>query len=209
MSLRPHSKTHATVSFRGLILELTPELISGVTGLPLGLPWSKEGRSLGQVAKKSFFLPEEHPVEDKNRVRRTSLPPFWSEVSYQIMKYITCEGRFSIIYGYHFRLLCELSHGIDLPPPKKLSIPYFLLQSLIECGTNLNEGIQDQVAHHGLIKLLLEDALLTYTVPISWEVFRNMSKDDNIRTLAENITPSGSEEGEHTEGIEKNNDEGT
>ena len=57
MSLRPQSKTHATVSFRGLTLELTPELISAVTGLPLGLPWSKEEISLGQVAKKSLFLP--------------------------------------------------------------------------------------------------------------------------------------------------------
>ncbi|MCY6525006.1 hypothetical protein, partial [Actinobacillus pleuropneumoniae] len=66
-------------------LEFTPELISHVTGLPLGLPWSKEERSLGQAAKKSFFLPEEHPVEDKNGVWRTSLPPLWSEVSFQIM----------------------------------------------------------------------------------------------------------------------------
>lgn len=62
MSLRPHSKTHATVSFKGLTLELTPKLISGVIGLPLGLPWSKEERSLGQVAKNNFFLPEEHLV---------------------------------------------------------------------------------------------------------------------------------------------------
>lgn len=108
MSLRPQSKTQATVSFRGLTLELTPELISRVTSLPLGLPWRKEERSLGQVSKKTFFLPKEHPVEDKNGVRRTSLPPLWSEVNFQIMKYITCEGRFSIFYGYHFRLLCEL-----------------------------------------------------------------------------------------------------
>ena len=38
MSLRPHSKTHATVSFRGLTIEITPEFINRVTGLPLGLP---------------------------------------------------------------------------------------------------------------------------------------------------------------------------
>ena len=75
MSLRSHSKTHATISFRGLTLELTPDFISRITGLPLGLPWSKEEKSLGQVAKKTFFLPEKHPVEDKNRVRRTSFPP--------------------------------------------------------------------------------------------------------------------------------------
>jgi hypothetical protein len=42
MSLRPHSKTHATVSFRGLTLELTPDFISRIIGLAMGLPWSKE-----------------------------------------------------------------------------------------------------------------------------------------------------------------------
>ena len=99
---------------------------------------------------------------------------------------------------------------MDLPAAKKLSIPYFLLQSLIECGTKLNEGISDQWAHHGLIKLLVEDALHTYMVPISWEIFRNMSRNDSIITLAENITPSSRlEEGEKTEEMEKNNDEGT
>ena len=97
---------------------------------------------------------------------------------------------------------------MDLPPAKKLSIPYFLLQSLIECGTRLNEGVLDQLAHHVLIKLFVEDALHTYTIPISWETFKNMSRDDNIITLAENITPSNSDEGEKTEEIEKNNDEG-
>ncbi len=38
MSLRPHSKTHAIVSFKGLTLELTPDFINRITGLPLSLP---------------------------------------------------------------------------------------------------------------------------------------------------------------------------
>ena len=119
------------------------------------------------------------------------------------MKYITCEGRFSIVYGYHFKLLSELRHGMDLPPEKKLSIPYFLLQSLIECGTKLKEGTPDQLAHHGLIKILVEDDLHTYTVPLSWEIFRNMSRDDDIRILAEELTSSSSEESGHTKAGEK------
>jgi len=65
MSLRPHSKTHATFSCRGLTLELTSKLISRISGLPLGLPWRKEERSLGQIGKRTFYLPEEHPVEEK------------------------------------------------------------------------------------------------------------------------------------------------
>ena len=49
----------------------------------------------------------------------------------------------------------------------------------------------------------MEDALHTYTVPLSWEIFRNMSRDDDIRILAEELTSSSSEEREHTEVGEK------
>lgn len=137
---------------------------------------------MGQAGKKTFFQPGEDLVEDKNGVRKTSLPPPWDKVNHQIMKYITYEGRFNIVYGYHFRLLHELRYGMDLPPVKKLSLPYFLLQSLIECSTKLHAGVPNQLAHHGLIKLLVEDALHTYTIPIAWNIFINMSRDDDIKT---------------------------
>jgi len=58
-SLQSKSKTLATVNFRGLTLKLTPQLISWVTELPLGMPWDKEERKLGQNSKKEFFLLEE------------------------------------------------------------------------------------------------------------------------------------------------------
>ena len=56
-ALKPKSKTLATVNFRGLSLRLTPQFISRVTELPMGLPWDKEERKLGQKAKKEFFPP--------------------------------------------------------------------------------------------------------------------------------------------------------
>jgi len=87
---------------------------------------------------KGHFSADENPVEDKNGVRRTRIPPPWSKVSYQIMKYITCEGRFNIVYGYPFRLLHELRYGMDLPTTRKINLPYFLLHSLRECCTKLN-----------------------------------------------------------------------
>jgi len=70
------------MNFRGLTIKLTPQLISRVTDLPLGIPWSKEERALGQKAKKEFFLLEEQFSEDKNGIQRASLHPFWSEVSF-------------------------------------------------------------------------------------------------------------------------------
>lgn len=79
-----------------------------------------------------FFLEGEEPTEDKNGVRRVSLPYPWNEVSYQLIKYISCEGRYSVVYDYHFRLLEELRFGAETPPHHRPNIPYFLQQSLID-----------------------------------------------------------------------------
>ena len=59
---------------RGLSIELTPELISRITTLPLGVPWRKEDKGNSQTAKKKFFLEGEKSMEDKNGIRRASLP---------------------------------------------------------------------------------------------------------------------------------------
>lgn len=127
LSLTPHSKTHATVSPRGLTIEITLEFISRVNCLPLGLPQSKEEKPLGQFTKNTFFQPDEHPVEDRNGIKRKSIPYSWDEVSYQIIKYLSYEGRYNMVDVYHFRILHELRYGMDLPTTQKLSIPYFLL----------------------------------------------------------------------------------
>ena len=141
--LRPKSKVLATVKFRGLSLKVTPQSISRITELPMGLPWDKEERKQSQQAKKEFFPPNEEFSEDKNGVCRISLTPPWNEVSLQIMRYITCEGRHSIVYAYHFRLLTELRHRVNLPVEQKLGLPYFLLQSLMECATKLKDGVPE------------------------------------------------------------------
>jgi hypothetical protein len=71
----------------------------------MGLPWDKEERQEATNAKKLFFHPNERPQEDKNGIKREILPHPWPEVAYHIIKYVTCEGRMSVVYAYHFRLL--------------------------------------------------------------------------------------------------------
>jgi len=182
-SLTPHSRIHATVIVRGLPIDLTPELISRVTTLPLGIPWRKEDKADNQVAKRKFFLKGEEPTEDKNGVRRHSLPYPWSEVGYQLIKYISCEGRYSVVYGYHFWMLEELRFGIETPVNQRLSIPYFLMQSLIDATIKVKEGNSQQLAHHGLIRILIEDSLQNLKIPVTWSVFRDLPIEDEIKTL--------------------------
>jgi hypothetical protein len=57
----------------------------------MGLPWDKEERQEAINAKKTFFHPNEKPHEEKNGIKRESLPHPWPEVAYHIIKYITCE----------------------------------------------------------------------------------------------------------------------
>jgi len=77
-------------------------------------------------------LEGEEPNEEKNGVIREIIPYPWNEVRYHIINYISCEGIFGIVYGYQFRLLHELRFGEEIPPHRRLSVPYFLLQSMID-----------------------------------------------------------------------------
>jgi len=139
-SLTPHSRIHATVIVRGLTIDLTLDFISRVTTLPLGIAWRKEDKADNQVAKRKFFLEGEEPTEDKNGIRRDNLPYPWSKVGYQLIKYISYEGRYSVVYSYHFRMLEELRFGVETPVHQRLNIPYFLMQSLIDSSNKLREG---------------------------------------------------------------------
>lgn len=127
MLLTPQARINATSMVRGLSITITPEFISIITTLSLGMQWRKEDKASNTFAKKNFFLRDEEKIKDKNGIRRESLPYPWDEVSYHIMKCIYCEGRLSIIYGYQFRLLHEMRFGEELPLNRRLSVPYFLL----------------------------------------------------------------------------------
>lgn len=127
MALISHIKVSATTVVRGLAISLSPELISKGTTLPLGIKWGEEDKTTSATTKKNFFTTNEKNIEEKNGFRREILPYPWDEVSYHILKYISCEGRLSVVYGYHFRLLHELRFQASLPLAQRLNVPYFLL----------------------------------------------------------------------------------
>ena len=79
------------------------------------------------MAKRKLFLEGEEPIKEKNGVRRDSLPYPLSEVGYQLIKYISFEGIYSVVYGYHFRILEELRFGVETLVRQRPNIPYFLM----------------------------------------------------------------------------------
>ena len=63
----------------------------------------------------------------------------------------------------------------------------------IDSSIKFKAGSLDQLAHHGLIKIFVEESLHTFTLP-NWEVFRNMTKKGDIKGLTYDISPADNEE---------------
>ncbi len=73
----------------------------------------------------------------------------------------------------------------------------------------MKEGNSQQLAHHGLIRILIEDTLQDLRTPITWSVFRDMLAEDDIKALTYDISPTISEEEikQEEEDIEQDKDE--
>lgn len=104
------------------------------------------------------------------------------EVAYHILKYIFCEERLSVVYGYHFRLLYELRFQAEFPLAQTLSLPYILLQSIRDMIQKVREDKHQHLGHHGLIKLIVVDALNKLRIPILLSKFIDMDRETFIDT---------------------------
>jgi hypothetical protein len=88
-----------------------------------GERWWKKKNVVTEFVNQ-FFLPDK-----KNPNWRKGVPHSWIRLEWHtdlifIQRYITYEGRFSLIYIYHIRLSMHLNGDYPLNPP------YFLLKSL-------------------------------------------------------------------------------
>ena len=98
-------------------------------------------------------------------VSRSWLKSPWDEIAYLVQKYVTCEGRFSLVFLYHIRILQHLNHE------KPMNMPYYLLQSLKKMSSQVkkNKNKERSMHHHGLIKMLVEYELNQKGK--SWNIF--------------------------------------
>ena len=91
------------------------------------------------------------------------------EVVLCVCKFITCEGQFSLVFSYHFKILNHLRHH------KYINMSYFmwkyleLMSRMVKGSKNLDKSL----AYHGLIIFLVKYPLQkkNYT----WESFVGIS----------------------------------
>jgi hypothetical protein len=79
----------------------------------------------------------------------SALKPRWHDLLAIIKQFITCEGRFGLVFLYHLWLLMSF---IDFP----LNMPYFLLRSLYKMAKHFKRQKSDSsLFHHCLIKIII------------------------------------------------------
>jgi hypothetical protein len=140
---------HSVVA--GVRISVTEQDISAVSGLPMdGTRQFSRKHIIGDV-QQSFFLAGERSVPKGRGVQLSSLPPPWPEVARFIKHYLTCEGRYQVVYQHDFLLLSHLRHN------KRVNIPYFLLGCLKNMAHYCRRAKDpaQSLTHHRLVQLLI------------------------------------------------------
>ena len=91
-------------------------------------------------------------------------------------------------------MLEELRFGVETLAHQRLSIPYFLMQLLIDSRKKVKEGNSQQLSHHDLIRILIEVAFQNLRIPMKWSIFRDLPARDDIKTLIYDVSPSVNKE---------------
>ena len=147
--------------FQGVKIPVTEEIIAQVTGLPTkGTRWFSR-KHLILNAQQNFLQPGEN-VEPKGRgVALQSLPQPWPKVAEFVKQYLTCEGRYQVIYQHDFVLLNHLRHG------QLINMPYYLLgclKNMSRYTVNAKHPLQS-LKHHRLAQLLINRGLAENNPP--------------------------------------------
>jgi hypothetical protein len=102
--------------------------------------------------QQSFYLLEERIVFKGRGVQLSSLPPPWSGVARFIKHYLTCEGRYQVVYQHDFLLLSHLRHN------KRVNIPYYFLGCLKNMAhyCRMAKDPTLSLTHHRLVQLLIQ-----------------------------------------------------
>jgi hypothetical protein len=125
--------------------------------------WKKEHVVMEFV--NQFLLPDKHNPYWKKGVPHNWIIQEWHTVLIIIHRYIEFEGRFSLVYIYHIRLLMNING--DYP----LNIPYFLLKILSKMSKRVQSHpttTKGSLFHQVLIKTQVVSALSEVQKPWNW-----------------------------------------
>jgi hypothetical protein len=137
-----------------LEFEVTEKFIAEAIQLPTtGQRWTK-GQPVDKNLCTQLLKPQYRERQWSEGTSRSWLEPQWAQLLAILQRYLTCEGRYTIIFPCHARLLL---HFTGTP----LNIPFFLLKSLKRMAEQVQKAneFRGSLFHFGLVKILIKSAL--------------------------------------------------
>jgi hypothetical protein len=135
-------------------LDITKKFLSEATGLPLiGQKWFKNSK-LDEVPWSLFITSKNIHCCDKGMLI-SLLKIRWHGLLAILRKFVTCEGRYGLIFLYHIRLLMNFISF-------QLNMLFYLLRSLYKMEKRYKkQSLDSSLFHQWLIKLLVVHHLKT------------------------------------------------
>jgi hypothetical protein len=129
-------------------LKVTEEFLSQATRLSaVGQKWFKNVK-VEEVPWTLLFTSRKITSCDRG-MPISFLKIRWHSLLAVMKQFVTCEGRFRLVFLYHLRLLMSF---MGFP----LNMPYYLLRSLYKMGKRFKkQRLNSSLFHHGLIKIIL------------------------------------------------------
>jgi hypothetical protein len=165
-----------------LEFEVMENFISKAIQLPTtGQRWTK-GQPVDKKLCTQLLKPQYRKTPWSEGTSRSWLEPQWAQLLAILQRYLMCEGRYTIIFPCHARLLLHFTGTL-------LNIPFFLLKSLkrmVEQVQKANE-FRGSLFHFGLVKILITSALSKKQE--TWDLFTvktltcAQSKDRSVKPV--------------------------
>jgi hypothetical protein len=153
-------------------LEIDEGFISSATGLPAtGQHWFKNLK-VEEVPWPLLFLSRKVTSCDRG-MPISLLKPRWHDLLMLVKQFVTCEGRYGLVFLYHLHLLMHFIGYL-------VNMPFYFQRSLYKMSKRFKkEKADSSLFHHGLIKLIVVYHLSLHGD--SWESFvaRNGFEDTN------------------------------
>jgi hypothetical protein len=168
---------------------VTEEFVAEAIQLPAtGQRWTK-GQPVDKKLCAQLLKPQYRETKWSEGTSRSWLEPQWAQMLVILQRYLTCEGRYTIIFPCHARLLL---HFTGTP----LNIPYFLLKSLKRMAEQVQRvsEFRGSLFHFGLVKILITCALSKRQE--TWDLFtaktlaRAQSKAKKVKPVSPHKKPN-------------------
>jgi hypothetical protein len=176
-------------------VQVDEAVVAVVTEMPrTGERWFKS-TTIKDIEFRSYLKPEHKCITLKKDIPRSYLEEKWQRFLKAIQVYITCEGRYSRVMFYHFKLM---NHFTGRCP---LNLPFYLHKSLTKMTHQVQaipSKVQSRLSHHSLIKLIVFQELQkrdrSWEYLLFWGEFEPepQPKDQKKTSLIKFSTPQSS-----------------